>query len=223
MPFYFLFWVRTDPHNGVRLRLANRESQLLGAKEDSVRSQTLNPFPHSSQPGPGPPYASSESSPASLPPALLLTPIHHNCHFFPDYSPFCCQINIPEMYFIMLAFSYRGSLKLLDLMCQTVCLFLMPHLGYLAVSLQLLPSLHHLVNKLTHSLTQPLIQVFQVSHPMPAILGQLHWPAVLTLHFLYYDFFNPHLLTSFIRPYPFSPAPPNCKLFNGRGCVFPIS
>lgn len=139
------------------------------------------------------------------------------------HSPFFCQINVPKMYFRMSTFIYRGSLKLLDLMCQTVCLFLMPHLGYLAVSLPLLPSLHHLVNKITHSLTQPLIQVFQASHSVPAILGQLHRPAILTPHSLYCDFFNPHLLTSFIRPYPYSPVPPNCKPFNGRGCVLPIS
>ena len=77
-----LSWVRTDPWDGVRLRLASREPQLLGAEKGSVRSQTRTPFSHIHPiPDRGQPsHVSLESSPAPLPPASPLTPVPQSCH-----------------------------------------------------------------------------------------------------------------------------------------------
>ena len=72
----------------MRLRLASRELQLLGAEKGSVRSQTRTPFSHIHPiPDRGqPPHVSRESSPAPLPPASPLTPIPQSCHWLPDHS-----------------------------------------------------------------------------------------------------------------------------------------
>ena len=101
----------------MRLRLASREPQLLGAEEGSVRSQAHTPFSHI-HPIPDlgqPPHVSPDSSPASLPPASPLTLIHQSCHCLPDGSPSCCQMNGPKACFITATFIYRRSLKLLGL------------------------------------------------------------------------------------------------------------
>lgn len=66
-----------------------------------------------------PPHAFLQTSPASLPPGLPLTPIYQSCHCF-DNLLFCCQINGLKTCIIMATFIYKGSLKLPGLAFKVV-------------------------------------------------------------------------------------------------------
>lgn len=86
-----------------------------------------------------------------------------------------------------------------------------------AVSLPDLPSPLHLVNEITRSLSQSPFHSSGVAGP------GLCWPFLGSFKDLtpYTVTGNPHLLTSWMRPYPFPLL--HYKPFKGRGCILPIA
>ena len=179
----------------MRLRLASREPQLLGAEKGSVRSQTCTPFSHIHPiPDRGqPPHVSQESSPAPLPPASPLTPIPQSCHCLPDHSCLAAKQRSKNMFcnsnsYLQRIFEtsgpgiYSGSkcglpelflaLFLLSLDVYPACVSnCVSHLGSGNFFHPCFPS-PLLIRQFIHSVHLPFVQqVFQTSRSAPTIPG----------------------------------------------------